>query len=31
VLKMLALIHKGFFLEKAAFHGPEPVESAKSG
>jgi len=28
---MLALIHKGFFLEKAAFHSPEPVESAKSG
>jgi len=28
---MSALIYKSFFLEKAAFHSPEPVESAKSG
>jgi len=28
---MLALIYKGFFLEKAAFHSQKPVESAKPG
>jgi hypothetical protein len=30
-LKSLALIYKGFFTGKTAFHSPKPVESAKSG